>query len=185
MKKKKFFIVISLGYIIIFLIGCYVPIQRLGSESECLGPPKRFTEADLIGTWKNSSHTDTLIIREDGTYKQIIYVDHVELPDLAYESDWQSWRLEYSDEGLPYIYLKGLNLCAAYPSLESCEHSAEKDYFWVDTCSHNHNNEKARLEDEGVLMVVGSPAPSQPPRGIQLFIMSSSEFARGYKLKEP
>jgi hypothetical protein len=71
MKKKKLpFIVILLGYITTLLIGCSVSNQRLGSESECLGPPKRFSESDLIGTWVFIGHNDdTLIIREDGTYK--------------------------------------------------------------------------------------------------------------------
>lgn len=56
---------------------------------DCPPLPETFTEADLVGTWVASyflHDTDTLIVRADGTYKQI-YDD----PDAGfrYESDWQ------------------------------------------------------------------------------------------------
>ncbi len=45
--------------------------------------------AELVGTWMASSpyQSDTLIIKADGTYKQIIRVEFAELPPIDFESD--------------------------------------------------------------------------------------------------
>ena len=184
MKKKKLpFIVISLGYITTLLIGCFAPVQRLNSESVCLSPPKNFSKSDLIGTWVASGHNeDTLIIREDGTYKQIIHIEYTDIPDVDFESDWQSWRFEEnSEDGVPYIYLEGMNLCAAFPRLEDCEHTGGKDKTWNNFCSHK----RIQSNGDGILAVMGSPSLSQPPRSIHLFLVFSGEIPWAYELKEP
>jgi hypothetical protein len=97
---------------------------RMPAPNMCTPPPEGFSEQDLVGTWEGRSIgiSDTLIIREDGTYKQIIHINYETEPDIDYETDWQPWRLEYVD-GIPYLHLEGMRLCAINTNL-SCEHPA-------------------------------------------------------------
>ncbi len=55
----------------------------------CDRPPKEgFSETDLVGTWSamGSQGDNTIIIREDGQYKQIMKVQRT---GFNYESDWR------------------------------------------------------------------------------------------------
>jgi hypothetical protein len=140
----------------------------------------------LIGTWYagGAQRSDTLILREDDTYKQIIHVDYVEIPDIDYESDWQAWWLDYTEDGL-LIHLEGMNLCAAYSDLVDCEHAGGKDFTWGNFCGNNTTGEATLGNGDGFLIVMELPALSQPPRGIQLRLMQIQELPWSYKLKEP
>ena len=74
----------------------------------CRPLPAGFNETDLIGTWlgKYFGATDELIIRADGTYKQI-YSEGT----LKFESDWQKWRLEYAADDTVRLHLSGMRRC--------------------------------------------------------------------------
>lgn len=66
-------------------------------EKGCPPPPEDFTEADLIGVWQTllPVSNDTIVFRENGTYKQII---HEDLPQVFdYESEWQPGQLFFTE----------------------------------------------------------------------------------------
>jgi hypothetical protein len=86
-------------------------------SSVCNSAPEGFSEADLVGTWaagwsRPGKPDDTLIIREDGTYKQILDLERAEGSPFKYESDWQPWWIEYAENGLPFCTWK---VCACAP----------------------------------------------------------------------
>jgi hypothetical protein len=195
--KKKLLLIIAVVPVtwVCFALFCYALVlvfdyssrriaanQPLYPERECVQPPESFSESDLIGTWKAGFgvRTDTLVIQADGTYKQFIQMTAF---NVDYESEWQQWRLEKSEEGNPHIYLEGLRLCAVFPDSISCDHpGGGEDVIWNDFCQH----EGVKMTDEGVLIVLGSSAISQPPRGIRLFLPSIwSENPYAYELQEP
>lgn len=122
-------------------------------ENQCLSalPPPDFSEADLVGTWwagyaSSPKRSDTLSIREDGTYKQII---HLDVPDVDYESDWQPWWLEYHESGIPYLHLKGMRFCAINPSFNCDEPTGHT--VWYDFCE----DKSIAIDNEGILIVLG------------------------------
>lgn len=153
----------------------------------CPLPPKGFSGADLIGTWDaiDSLTDSTIIIGEDGQYKQTV---HVKRTGFRYESDWQPWRIVYSDRGLPYLHLQDLMLCSAYYSMVECTEETAKaggGTNWYDFC----RNEWVYIRNEGVFMVLGVPrAFVIPPRGIMLVpFTKSSDGVTGppYQLRGP
>ncbi len=169
MKRKLPWVFLPL-YIIAFwvVVCCFVggvitllPVLGILSdlmpkENRCLSalPPAGFSEADLVGTWVATrlGDSDTLVIREDGTYKQIIhveYTDYTDEPDVDYESDWQPWWLEYHESGIPYLHLKGMRFCAINPSF-SCDQPT--GYMgWHDFCE----DKTIAMDNEGILIVLG------------------------------
>jgi hypothetical protein len=170
------------------LIGC-LGVENIDTSSRsdqgCLSPPKNFSESDLIGTWVSLGHNqDTLIIRDDGKYKQIIHIEYIDIPDVDFESDWQSWWLEEnSADGVPYLHLERMNLCAAFPNLSDCEHTGGTEKDWNNFCSLSHT--RVQSNGEGILAVMGAPSLSQPPRDIQLSLVFKAEMPWGYELEEP
>lgn len=189
MKKKLTFV----WPFIAFAIGCFCVWEVFNAFSlfdsmyqslvprKCTPPPEGFSEADLIGTWVGSrlDDFDTLVIRGDGTYKQIIHIEHIDIPDVDYESDWQLWRLEFAENGIPYLHLEGMRLCAINPDL-GCDQSGGGGY---DFCQ----NKSLLMADEGILLVLGVPKDSTqpPPRGINLWFPLGSENTWTYSLQEP
>ncbi|MBM4424945.1 MAG: hypothetical protein FJ030_16440 [Chloroflexi bacterium] len=161
--------------------------------SGCVLPPEGFSKSDLIGTWvaRRLDDIDNLIIREDGTYKQIIHVEFAEKPDVDYESDWQPWRIEFAESGIPYLHLEGMRLCASNPDID-CEQKGggERDWnaynenFYYDFCQ----SKSILMSGEGILMVLGvSERWQQPPRGIELNLLVNCTDCGGwvYELQEP
>jgi hypothetical protein len=115
----------------------------------CTLPSEGFTVADLVGTWiaGTPDQRDTLIIKADGTYKQIIHIEFSELPPKNFESDWQKWWLERGNNGVPVLHLEGYRLCG-YNAGISCDilggsgvHMCQVDY--------------KEIAGEGVLYVMG------------------------------
>ncbi len=114
-------IICCLGSVFFFLT--FRKIEEAENASRCPPPVKTISESDLVGTWVAGvpSQSDTLIIKSDGTYKQVIHVASLERPTpINYESDWQAWYLEYSKDNIPYLHLKGMRFCGMNPGL-SCE----------------------------------------------------------------
>lgn len=160
------------------LSGCTGKQDR---ETECIPPPETFTEKDLVGTWRYGldDSNDTLFIREDGTYKQII---HKESQSFDYESEWLPWWVEYTDIGIPYLHLEGMRLCVVWGELD-CETVGGGEGKWIDYC----HDRSVELENEGVLMVRGVlPRFDQPPRGFHLVPFGKSyDGVRHFFLVEP
>jgi hypothetical protein len=92
MKRK---LLILLLFLAITLPACDALVQN-SKANTCPLPPAGFTKADLIGTWASGSE-DTLILRANGTYKQIMNVPTT--PRFEYESDWMPWSITYSEDG--------------------------------------------------------------------------------------
>ncbi len=168
---KRFFLLLTLA---IWLGAC-------GSNQEdpnrrangCILPPKEFSEMDLVGTWYSGmpDWSDTLIIQKDGTYKQILHLEYREKPTLDYESDWQPWRLEYRADGLPYLHLTGMRVCAYVGgNITDCSVVGGGKGKWYDPCKE----EWVQMPGEGVLIAMGwlrlnSQTPE--PRGVSLNLL--------------
>jgi len=106
-------------------------------KSHSCQPPDDFTESDLVGTWwaGNSGYperSDTLTIKGDGTYKQII---HLKEENYDYESDWQPWRIVTSESGAIFAHLVGMRLYAYNPNLIEDEVVGGGDALFVDFCT--------------------------------------------------
>jgi hypothetical protein len=187
-KKKHFFIVL----LIVLLLGACSSKESRG----CNRPIEEgFSESDLIGTWDamDSLMDSTIIIRGDGRYKQTIYVERT---GFKYESDWRPWRITYSDQGLPYLHLEGLLMCAYWrqidcstgkTGIEPVEGGDTKDPFadetyWYDFCQEEWVN----TPGEGVFMVFGGF--KLEPREIRLVPFTKSASGTSgptYYLHEP
>jgi hypothetical protein len=166
--------------IILFLIA--ILISACGTELEgCILPPEDYSESDLIGTWQGRylEDTDTLIIREDGLYKQIL---DAPTRDFYYESEWLPWRITETLNGIQYLYFEDMRMCVYY-SREACEVPDQGVHSWRDLC----NDRNMITPGNGVLMVLGTNERyKQPPRGIVLVSLSAETYhSVGYELVEP
>lgn len=71
-------------------------------------PPETLRESDLVGTWRTyywGDSVDTLILRDDGTFKQLFY-DPAE-DRYYYETPWNRWWLEQLPDGAVRLHLEG------------------------------------------------------------------------------
>ncbi len=187
MNAKKSYAIIS-SLLILFLNACSA--ERKG----CLPPPDDFLETDLVGIWwvgyvSSPRVDDYLEIRADGTYKQTIYLEHSSIPSVYYESDWLPWWIEYFDDGIPYLHLEGLRLCAHDPSI-SCDQvgGGEKDWNafnqneWYDYC----RDEWLLQKDEGIVLVLGAVYDDWTDDGIELAGLSATPLDTWiYRLQGP
>lgn len=163
----------------ILLCACAV------SQSDgCIPPPQGFSGADLAGTWVAglSWRKDTLVIRENGTYKQSIHIgQYTEALPFDYESDWQSWRLEYDQGGMPYLHLDGMRLCAYSGGYVDCEVVGGGDTpeaKWYDFCK----KQWIQMPGEGVLIIQGWPGTgSVTTRDVNLFLLQRGEDVWAYR----
>lgn len=157
--------------------------QSNDNESFCTLPPETFKESDLIGTWYagHSMRNDTLILREDGKYKQIINVQNPEY-NYEYESDWRDWWVEDRGSGTPYLHLDRMHLCV-YHIGRDCEVEGGGPGGWHDFCEKR----SVVMPGEGILPVLGiQEGFVQPPRGIKLvpFVLDIPGSGFSYRLKE-
>ncbi len=127
-----------------------------------------------MGTWfaGNPDHSDTLIIRNDGSYKQIVHIKFPKQSPLEYESDWQPWHLE-SKENIVYLHLDGMSFCGMNSEI-SCNVRSGGGY---DFC----RDEYLPMNDEGILLVLGTANPNN----IFLFYPLGSENSYVYSKQEP
>lgn len=135
----------------------------------CPPLPKTFQESHLIGTWQAEygagTSIDTLILREDETYKQI-YARHTD--GYRYESTWNRWWLEYRASGGLYLHLDKMRRCDMWEELCYKEGGGGGDWLYWDYCE----DRVIRMPGEVVLMVTGVTEIDEwllaPPRGILL-----------------
>jgi hypothetical protein len=171
--RKMFFLV---GIVVVAVLAGCAPVKE--EKNRCKPPPQGFTETDLVGTWVKKHldlRSDTLIIKEDGTYKQII---HLEAYSVDYESDWLPWYIEYTDDDIPYLHMEGLRLCAHVPDLRGCDQAGGGDYDWnafnsgewFDYCHDKWMVQKG----EGILLVNGAVYDGWTDEGIELASLSVS-----------
>jgi hypothetical protein len=187
MKRRHSFIVLLIG---LFLSAC-----RSEESNVCARLLKAgFSESDLIGTWDavDALRDSTIIIREDGRYKQTMYVERT---GFSYEGDWLPWRVEYFEGSIPYLHLEGLLMCAYWrqmdcstekTNIEPVEVDDTKDpfadeYYWYDYCREKW----VQTPGEGVFLVLESELA---PHGIRLVPLTKSASGTSgptYKLRKP
>lgn len=181
----------SFMVLLVALLGACAPKVL----QECMLPPQGFGEPDLVGTWVglDAGRDNTITIRGDGMYRQIMYEKRT---GFRYESDWKSWRITYSDKGLPYLHFKGFLMCAYWNQIDCATGSTSitpaalgdtKDpfvgeYYWYDGCQKKWVD----TPGEAVFTVRGTMSPF--PRQITLVpFRKSSDTNTGpaFVLREP
>ena len=139
-------------------------------------------EKDLIGTWEAGSpgNSDTLILRSDHQYQQLIRrYGNQYYSDVNYEGNWQSWWIEYKTNGIPYLHLAGMRLCAIEP-LISCATSGGSGFDFCD-------NEFVQMKEEGILLILSvrpTTHPTSPPE-IELFFPEGTDETWVYTRQIP
>jgi len=156
---------------------------RLEALESCPPPPEGFSQEDLVGTWQRQTVTgikDTLVIQEDGKFKQIVEDSVI---GMEYESDWHEWRLESSHIGIPYLHLEGMSLCGWSPEEVACEMPGGGEFWWYDDCKE----ESFQMPEGEVVLIVHGILEQfeQPPRGIKLSLPGGHDRSWAYKLIEP
>ena len=79
--------------------GCRAPYSN---------PVETFKESDLAGTWEahySERRFDKLILRADGTFKQV-YQDNT-VKGYVYETPWNKWWMERFPDGRARLHLQG------------------------------------------------------------------------------
>jgi len=116
MKRGLWIGVILLVVIsLLCLFCCQVILTLVTAEiSKSENPPATFQASDLVGIWEASyghrgdyiygKGSDRLILRADGTFKQI-YENQAE--DYVYETPWNEWSVEHFSDGRVHVHLKG------------------------------------------------------------------------------
>jgi hypothetical protein len=154
MKKIRFrfaFMGCLMGICLLGGLSCLPTISKIRQTENaprCSPPSSSFSESDLIGTWMSGrpDQSDTLIIRADGTYQQIIHIEFPEKSPIDYRSDWQGWHLEYSEDNIPYLHLNGMRFCGMNPAI-SCE---KRDGDGYDFCQ----DKSMKMNGEGILLML-------------------------------
>lgn len=88
------------------------PTDPLCAEAPFSPPAPELEESDLVGTWEthynNDVDVDRLILKSDGTFKQIYEerVAHV-LRLYSYETPWNHWWVEPFPDGRAQVHLEG------------------------------------------------------------------------------
>jgi hypothetical protein len=95
--------------VVLALLVMLKPAQsaRFCVQAPYLSPPANFEDQDLVGTWRAhyDGRIDTLILKPDGTFKQIYEDRHDE--DYVRETLWNEWRVERLPDGRARVYLEG------------------------------------------------------------------------------
>lgn len=86
--------------------GHWVSVLRC-FEDPFEGPPSSFGSSDLVGTWEahyTESGTDTLVLRPEGTFKQVYQERAI---DYRFETSWNDWWLQTMGDGAVRLHLEG------------------------------------------------------------------------------
>jgi hypothetical protein len=150
------------GLILAVTSGCQALKQSDSpSAAECPPVPDSFAIAHLEGTWKaeyfGGLATDRLIIRADGTYKQIYESDPV-----SFESGWQNWWMDRDPAGYGLLHLEGMRRCDDISAI--CDHPGgglPSGELAISLCKEEYIS----YSDEVVLFVFGIPSR---PGGLEL-----------------
>jgi hypothetical protein len=87
-----------------------VPQDPICVEAPYSDPPPQLHDADLVGGWSTAydGATDQLIIRADGTFKQV-YEERIAVVVRLhrFETCWNPWWVERSPDGRIRVHLEG------------------------------------------------------------------------------
>jgi hypothetical protein len=160
--------------LLVISVACISNVpQEYVTKGGCSLLPEGFSESDLVGIWVAESvvhqSSDTLIIRDDGTYKQII---NLEYQSIEYESDWQAWWFERRDNGTGYLHLDDYRICAAVSGdFEApCDRVNDGKIPWADVCEEQWMDPGPRAR-EIILVVRGTPDDSDD-NGLHPFVLT-------------
>lgn len=111
MKRIWWFNVVLLLFLLSVVAVCTVCVVYTPSNireiMESQPPPATFQETDLVGTWEGHYGspwgTDRLIIRENGTFRQI----YINEKGYIYETSWNKWWVERLPDGRVRVHLEG------------------------------------------------------------------------------
>ena len=109
MNKTLFASTVSIFLVLVSAVACAGKQPPINAG--CPPLPSTFQESDLIGTWKaeyGGGDIDTLILRNDGTFKQI-YNDP--LSNYSFESEWLHWWIEPRKSGYLRLHMEGMRRC--------------------------------------------------------------------------
>jgi hypothetical protein len=157
------------------LTACCVRSPESVGEGEwhCAALPETFQESDLVGTWRAEyfagAATDSLVLREDGTYRQVYEND---LADYHYSSSWNAWYVERDPGGGVYLHLEQMHYCLTTDEICRLQEGGAGDDIVYDFCGDQGLGMRGRV----ILAVTGSEGISHPraataPRGIILVHM--------------
>lgn len=137
-------------------------------------PPEGFQQADLYGTWQakyggEPRTTDTIVLREDGTYQQIYQLAATE---YHYESPWYQWSFERRPSGRLYLHLRNMRYCLITDEVCALEGGGTGNGLLYDP----GEDRNIKMAGEVVLVVAGVEGMKYPniedvPRGIILVHM--------------
>ena len=128
--------------------------------------PRVGFERELVGTWQVGflGDSDTLILRDDHTYRQTIHRSGAGYYGAVnYQSDWQPWWIQYRSNGIPYLHLEGMRLCGIERE-RSCTKPSGSGY---DFCSEKY----VPMENEGILLILWRSPTTDPPSPKQLSLI--------------
>ena len=148
----------------------------------CPLPPPTFDASDLVGTWTASysggAATDTLVVRDDGTYKQT-YDDP--LAGIHFQTDWLPWWSEPRKSGYVRVHFVGMHRCDG--TLSTCSRDGGgTTQRTIDYCEQVDVD----IPDEVLLIVTGPPRGQHVPRDNihRHSRLSGSEWSYSFELKE-
>ncbi|MBC7228454.1 MAG: hypothetical protein H5T61_14685 [Thermoflexales bacterium] len=117
MKRRWFRAILLFPGLIALAIACcygafyYVVEKPIEKFEKSRNPPMTLNESDLLGTWKagydhfyDDGGIDTLILKADGTFKQIY---ENQSRNYIFETPWNEWWLERFPDGRVRVHLKG------------------------------------------------------------------------------
>lgn len=175
--------------IVLSSVACMITTPKLTNEGtwRCRPLPETFQESDLIGTWQVTHEaavsSDTIILRKDGTYKQI----YQKSSGYRYESPWHPWRVEHRPSGGLYLHLEGMRYCHLTDEVCESPEGGGGDRLFYDFCE----DRVLEMRGEVILAVEGTegsriPALKSAPRGIALMHMKveSDRGSNFFILKE-
>ena len=152
--------------VVMALSACAFVVEEPTNQANAVCPalPKSFTEEDLIVTWLAdyaNGNFDTIVIREDGTYKQIFSST---VAGSSFESDWQKWWIEQRDSGYVRLHLESMRRCDDLESIcQDLDGGLDPSLSRaIDYCEDT----SIRMEREVVLIVTGTQY--NVPKGILL-----------------
>jgi hypothetical protein len=169
---------LALAIMVVILSACAQPTATALVEDQvrwrCRPLPETFEESDLVGTWRSEYYpgveTDTLILREDGTYRQIYEDTRL---DHQFTTPWNRWYVEHRATGGIYLHLEGMHYCLSTGERCRDPRGGGGDWPYYDRCE---NRSLRDLGQDVILTVEGSeglryPGVESVPRGILLWHM--------------
>jgi hypothetical protein len=169
----------------VLLTSCtaFRPRPEATKTPACRPLPENFQEEDLIGTWvaeyNGGVAIDRLVIKEDGTYKQI-FMDTL-TPSRNFESDWSKWWLEQRPSGYIRLHMDGMRKCDNLE--EICERPSggmSLSDWAIDPCE----GELISMPDKTVLIVSGYHLPRPGEIVLRQTRVGGSEWTYSFTLQE-